>query len=411
MVPLGSPKSHRRNTVNPWRGLDGLPKEVWLLASATLLNRAGTMALPFLALYATQGMGFSASRAGLAMLVYGAASLVAAPLGGYLSDRIGSLRVMKGSLALSGCLMLLIPFTTSWPPLLGLVALWSLAAESFRPASMAILTDLAPEARRKAVFSLNRLAINLGMSLGPALGGLLARHSYHALFWVDGATALAAALVLRLFTKGDGLRPEQEAHRPTHPFTAMNDRRLVWFLCGVLPAMVVFFQHEGALPVFLVDHLHYSPAFYGSLFLLNTGLILLLEVRLNLATAHWPRTRTLVLGASLSAMGFGALAFTHGRWGIWGTVIVWTFGEMILLPAMSDQVAHFAPAARRGAYMGLFSMTVGLAFALGPWLGLFLMPRMGAISLWLAMGALGLLSALIFARVDESQPATVPGPA
>jgi predicted MFS family arabinose efflux permease len=384
--------------MNPWRGLGGLPREVWILSGATLLNRAGTMALPFLALYATQGMGFSPARAGEAMLAYGAAALVAAPLGGHLSDRIGSLRVMRLSLALGGLLMLAIPFARGWPALLSLVMLWALAGESFRPATMAILTDLAPEDRRKAVFSLNRLAINLGMSIGPVLGGLLAQRSFHALFWVDGATSMGAALVLALAIRRDPSR-HSAAHPPRHPFTALADRRLSLFLLALIPVMVVFLQHEGALPVVLVKDLHFTPAFYGSLFTLNTVLILLLEVRINLATAHWSHRRTLMLGALLTAGGFGALAFLHGRLAIWATVVVWTFGEMTLMPAMSDHVAHLAPPGRRGEYMGLYSMAVSVAFTLGPWFGLLLLGRYGAPALWIFMGLSGMVSVLGFARV------------
>lgn len=404
MVPLRPPHRHRRGALNPWRGLGGLPREVWILSAATLLNRAGTMALPFLALYATEGMGFSPARAGEAMLAYGAAALIAAPLGGHLSDRIGSLRVMRISLTLSALLMIAIPFARSWPALLALVMVWSLAGESFRPASMAILTDLAPVERRKAVFSLNRLAINLGMSLGPVLGGLLAQHSFRALFWTDGATSLGAALVLLLAVRSDASRHTSE-HPPRHPFTALADRRLSLFLLALIPVMVVFLQHEGALPVFLVKDLGFTPAFYGSLFTLNTALIVLLEVRINLATAHWPARRTLMLGALLTAGGFGALAFLHGRLAIWATVVIWTFGEMTLMPAMSDHVAHLAPPERRGEYMGLFSMAVGLAFALGPWFGLLVMGRYGATALWVFMGLFGALSALAFGRVVRVEPA------
>jgi len=405
VVPHGP--AHRDRLLNPWKGLGGLPRGVWILSGATLLNRAGTMALPFLALYATQGMGFSPARAGEAMLAYGAAALVAAPLGGYLSDRIGSLRVMRISLTLSGLLMVLIPFAKSWPLLLALVMLWALTGESFRPASLAILTDLAPEDRRKAVFSLNRLAINLGMSLGPALGGLLARHSFHALFWTDGASSLGAALVLLLAVRSDPSRHTTE-HPPRHPFTALADRRLLFFLLALIPVMVVFLQHEGALPVFLVEDLHLTPTFYGSLFTLNTVLILLLEVRINLATAHWPSRVTLMVGALLTAGGFGALAFLHGPLAIWATVVIWTFGEMTLMPAMSDHVASLAPPERRGEYMGLYAMAVGVAFTIGPWFGLLFLGRYGATALWVFMGLFGALSALAFWRVvsaSERAPA------
>ncbi|HTL97264.1 MAG TPA: MFS transporter [Holophagaceae bacterium] len=397
--------------MNPWRGLGGLPREVWILSGATLLNRMGTMALPFLALYLTQSMGFTPARAGEALLVYGLGAVAAAPLGGHLSDRIGPLRVMRGALLLAGCIMASITLVQSWPLLLALVGLWALTAEGFRPASMAILTDLAPDDRRKAVFSLNRLAINLGMSIGPVLGGLLARHSFHALFWVDAATAAASALVLTLAARDTHARGGKAA-RAAHPFSALKDPRLAWFLVALFPVMVVFMQHASSMPVFLVRNLHFSAAFYGSLFTLNTGLIVLFEIRINLATAFWPRRRALMLGAALCAAGFGALAFTRGAVGIWGTVAVWTFGEMILLPALSDHVAHLAPHDRRGAYMGLYAMIgAGLSQSVGPWLGLFLLGHFGGALLWTAMAGLGVLSALGFARVVRDEPASAPAPA
>lgn len=391
--------------MNPWRGLGGLPREVWILAGATLLNRMGTMALPFLALYLTRSLAFSPARAGEAMLVYGAGSLLAAPLGGHLSDRIGPVKVMRGALLLAGLFMGAIPFARSWPLILALVALWSLSAEGFRPASLAILTDLAPLDRRKAVFSLNRLAINLGMSIGPLVGGLLARHSFHALFWVDAGTALASALVLAAFVPAEIAPPG--SHPPSHPFTALKDQRLVLFLMATIPVMVVFLQHASAMPVFLVNHLGFSPAFYGGLFSLNTGLILLLEVRLNLATAHWPSRATLACGALCCALGFGALAFVHSPLGIGLTVVVWTVGEMTLMPAMGDHVAHLAPPDRRGAYMGLYAMAIGAAFLVGPWLGLVVLGRAGGTALWLFMGVLGALSAAGFWRWTAL---SVPGP-
>ena len=392
--------------MNPWRGLGGLPREVWILAGATLLNRVGAMALPFLALYLTQSLHFTPARAGEAMLVYGLGALAAAPLGGHLSDRIGPLKVMRGALLLAGLFMVAITLTRSWPVLLALVALWALSAEGFRPASMAILTELAPPERRKAVFSLNRLAVNLGMSVGPVLGGLLARHSFHLLFWVDGATAAASAFVLLVAARRGSAGSKAEAR---HPFSVLKDPRMAWFLAALLPSMVVFMQHASSMPVFLVRDLGFSPAFYGSLFTLNTGLIVLFEVRVNLATAAWPARRTLMLGASLCAAGFGALAFAHGAWSVWATVAVWTFGEMILLPGLSDHVAHLAPPERRGAYMGLYAMIgAGLSQSLGPWLGLFILGRWGGAVLWSAMGALALVSALAFSKVVKEPSAPAP---
>ncbi len=384
--------------MNPWRGLEGLPRDLWVLAMATLINRAGTMALPFLVLYQTQHLGFTVARAGQVFAAYGLGAMVAGPLAGRLSDRIGALVLMRGSLLGSGLLMLAIPLVRGFLPFLAVTLAWALISEGFRPANLALLADLAAPERRKAVYALNRLAVNLGMSLGPALGGFLAVRSYRSLFWVDGATSLAAALVLLLWVRHRHGH-EGQAH-PSAP-TALGDPRLRYFLLAVLPVLGVFFQHVGALPVFLVRDLHFDEAFYGLLFTLNTLIIVVTEVRLNLATAHWPHRRTLALGAWLYAIGFGSMAIARTKAAILGTVVVWTSAEMVLLPAMSDYVATLAPPGRRGQYMGLFTTAISLAFSVGPWAGTSVYDRWGAAALWLGCLGVGGLSALALARIPE----------
>src|SRR6266850_4398707 len=98
---------------HPWQGLGDLPRGVWVLSLTTLINRLGTMALPFLVLYLTRSRGFSAGRAGLVMTVYGLTAIVAGPTAGRLCDRIGAVRVMQGSLLLSGLAVLVYPLARS----------------------------------------------------------------------------------------------------------------------------------------------------------------------------------------------------------------------------------------------------------------------------------------------------------
>ncbi|HJW08033.1 MAG TPA: MFS transporter [Holophagaceae bacterium] len=379
--------------MNPWKGLRGLPRPLWTLALATLINRAGTMALPFLVLYQMRVLHLGAPQAGVALVVYGVSAMAAAPLGGRLSDRLGSVPVMKASLTASGLLMIVLPFVKGWIPLLVLVSAWSLSAELFRPANMAILADLAPPDLRKATFALNRLAINLGMSIGPAVGGFLASRSYPALFMVDGITSLLSAGVLSLWIAAPPPRRHAEGARTSH--AAWKDRRFMLYLLASLPVLIVFFQHEGPMPVYLVRDLHFGEAFYGLIFTVNTLLIVSVEVAINLAMAHWSHARIHVVGALLYGLGFGATAYVATKAGLLATVIVWTFAEMILLPGMADFVTHLAPAERRGEYMGLYTLSFGVAFSLGPWLGVLAYGRLGPFALWNLCLGLGVLSAAL----------------
>lgn len=448
--------------MNPWRDLKGLPRGVWVLFFATLVNRAGTMALPFLVLYLTR-LGYPASQAGLMLTVYGVSALVTAPLAGRIADRFGSLVVMEASLLSSGLVLMAFPVARgAW--VAAAVALLAVTTESFRPANLSSISELVAPDRRKAAFALHRLAVNVGMSIGPALGGLLATVSFPALFRVDGATSVAAAVLLAVFFRRAGKRDAAAAvetgaandaadaaandaltttddvasettggaaagaakeHGPLtarevlkereakesgavgrepflrRQFGAFADPRLAYFLAALLPLLLILFQNESVLALFLVRDLGMTEAGYGLMFTINTALIVLLEVPLNSATAHWSHRRALSLGAFLFAVGFGAYGLASSAWGVAACVVVWSFGEMIMLPASSAYVAEIAPARKRGEYMGLYTMSFSLAFATGPWIGTSVYERHGSRVVWAGALALGLLSAALLARVKR----------
>ena len=393
--PFAFPQSR----LNPWRGLGGLPREIWLLFATNLVNRAGMMVLPFLVLYLTRERGFSAARAGFVFGVYGATAILAGPIAGKLSDRIGALPIMRASLISSGIALLLFPFAKSYAAVIAITVVWSACAELFRPASLAAITHGVSPSQRRAAFALNRLAINLGMSIGPALGGFLATVSFRAMFVVDALTTLMAGAVLSLTTwhLSTGGRTAQSESAASHlkVRSILRDTRLAIFLFGSVLVGIVFFQHEAALPLYMVQYLHMSPAFYGTLFTINTLLIVALEVPLNAATSRWPNTWLLVLGCLLFAIGFGALAFVSSATGVLAMVIVWTFGEMMLFPAMAAHLGEIAPDSLRGTYMGAYSMSLSVALTLGPWLGTQLLATTGPVEVWSVMFALGVLAAVL----------------
>jgi MFS family permease len=149
------------------------------------------------------------------------------------------------------------------------------------------------------------------------------------------------------------------------------------------------------MPLYLVRDLHYRESFYGGLFVLNTLIIVALEVPINMAMAHWPARPATSLATVLVAIGFGALAVAHAPLAIALTVVVWTFGEMIFFPTATAHVAELAPPGRTGEYMGAFSGTFSLALIVGPWLGVALLDRIGAPAMWSAMFVCGLAAAAL----------------
>jgi MFS family permease len=371
------------------------------------------MVLPFLTLYLTVDRRFSASTAGLALTIYGIAAIIIAPLAGRLSDHLGGLTIIKLSLFSSGVILFIFPFVNSLNGIFALCGVWAITAEAFRPPSMSIIGDLAGPSQRKAAFALSRLAINLGMSIGPVVGGFLAMHSFKLLFYVDGATSiLAGVLVAVLPWRALKQRDQAQTHKvdsaellssdesneavPTLKYTdVLKDRRFIFFLIAMLPIELVFFQSLAAMPLFLVRDLHFTEAGFGALLAINTVIIILVEVPLNSAMADWPHRSSLALGALLVGAGFGALVFVRGTLGAAVTIVLWTFGEMILLPASSAFVSDIAPREQSGAYMGLYTMGFSVALAIGPWLGAHLLDNFGSATVWIGTFCCGCITALM----------------
>jgi MFS family permease len=265
---------------------------------------------------------------------------------------------------------------------------------------MAVVGEIVPPEQRKPAFTLVRLAINLGMSVGPAVGGFLAMSSFKLLFFVDGATSIAACAVLALAPwRLRGETPSHTASQGTLALAAAHtDGRFLAFLAGVVIVASVFFQSQAAMPLFLVRELGFTEAVYGLLFAVNTLLIVVLEIPISSATAAWPHRVALAIGSLLYAIGFGALGLVEGLWSVAGTIVIWTFGEMLLMPAMSAYVTELAPAARRGEYMGLYTMAFSLAFTIAPGLGTEVLARFGSSTLWACCFATGVAGAVIFWR-------------
>ena len=237
--------------------------------------------------------------------------------------------------------------------------------------------------------------------------------SFPLLFIVDGLTSLAAAVVLSTLlyvqrqrghatgefaVPGDG---RQQSGFATQSVVWRDRRALAFFVSSFL-LNVVFSQHTGAMPLHLVRDLHYRASFYGGLFVLNTMIIVAVEVPLNIAMSHWPAWRANALAVMLIATGFGALAFAQMHVAIAITVVIWKFGEMIFFPTATAYIAGLAPSGRTGEYMGAFSATFSLAMIVGPWAGTALLDHAGSAATWGAMFACGSVGAALLVLTRKS---------
>jgi len=251
----------------------GLPRDVWLLSFVSLVNRSGTMVLPFIGLYITEDRGMSVTAAGRMLAVYGIGSTIGSYIGGWLADHIGAQRSQLFSLIGTGAGFIWLSQLESPTAITVAILLVSIVAESFRPANMTAMAQRAPEAVQVRSFALLRLAANLGMGIGPAVGGVLALYSYTWLFLADAATCwLAALLFALLLTEPDERDEEGRAQSDGSPWT---DGPFVLLTLLVTVLALTFFQVFSTLPLYFRQVLGYRENVIGLLLGFNALLIAL----------------------------------------------------------------------------------------------------------------------------------------
>ncbi|MEM7305117.1 MAG: MFS transporter [Planctomycetota bacterium] len=382
---------------------EGLPREVWWLAAVTLVNRSGTMVLPFLVLYLTRERGYGIDEAGLFLALYGLGSIGGTLLGGKLVDRIGSKPVQVASLVATGLTLFLLAFLRS-PYLLGAtITLLAAVTEAFRPANSSAVAAATSDELRARAYGLQRLAINLGFSLGPALGGLLAQVDYTLLFWVDGATCLAAAGLLAATVRAHpapSRAQRDEAVRSGR--SPWRDRTFLVFFLLIFPQGLVFFQVQGTLVYFLRDERGFSEGAIGLLMAINTLLIVAFEMVLIRRVERRDPLLVIALASLLYGVGYGLLPYGVGFAFVAGTIAVWTLGEMLGVPMMTHFTASRADASNRGRYMGLFGMSFAGAQLLAPLLGTWTYDAWGSTWVWTGCFALCTASAVGLVALSRS---------
>src|SRR5919197_1982183 len=378
--------------------LRAMPAPVWILAGGSFLNRFGSFVSTFLLLY-VRHLGYSASLAGLALSVYGVGALTAAGLGGWMSDRLWGRHSIVLSMVGSAAAMLALRQVRSLAAILPLTFAAGCAAESYRPASSALLADVVEPARRVTAFAVYRLAVNAGFSVGPVVGGLLAERSFGFLFLGDAATSLLYAVVAWRFLP-QGRRSEHRDERRGAVRVVLRDRSFLLVCAATFLTASVYSQAFSTLAL-RVRVLGLSPAAYGALISVNGGLIVLTELPLTSFTMRRPVRPVLAVGYVLTGIGISLTGLVTSFPILAATVFIWTIGEIVESPVAAAFVAGLAPPHLRGRYQGTWTSMFALAFIVGPAAGSALFEASQA-GLWIGCGVLPLFSAALVMSIDRA---------
>ncbi len=384
-----------------WRkSYSGIPLRIWFLALVTLVNRCGAMVISFISIYMTQHLGYDIKDTGYALGCFGAGAIVGAYAGGRLTDRIGYWLVQYWSLILNGIMLFLIMFVRDFWPMCGTIFLMSAISEAFRPAMSISINQNATEETITRSISLYRMAANLGWTVAPALGGILAYFGWHWLFVVDGATCILAALVLqrllprRLAQVKAKVAPETDDQSPKLPQPSpLRDKIFMAFIALTFLNAIVFMQIIWTIPVFFREVYKWPENQIGMVIALNGLIVFLVEMplvfRLEGRHAVLSLVRVGLLCYALAHFAFlmpvfpmvAALAY----------IVAISIGEIFVMPFSSNFVYSRMGEAKQGQYVALYTIAYSVANIVAPLAGTQIIAAWGYHTLWTCAGVIALI--------------------
>ena len=402
----------------------------WGLWVTLLILWMGRFVTSFLSMYLVSDMHVSAGVAGTIVSMYGFGGIFGCLYGGALSDRFGRpAMIVIGNLGSAAMLVLLAFIGNPWIMAIALLVYGAISSMP-TPAVAAYVSDVVPFRKQKRAYSLQTWAANFGFAIGPIIANQLVKISYALMFYAEAAVLVFATILMIVFFKevGLGKRPRSEVaparasqaaesaagnaveHAVKQTGESQRPQRFsVWRsyrrACadGALMSMVVlmflytlaYYQIVSGLPISMTQ-IGLGTDEYSSLLTINGGLLCLLQIPAIGLFQRMSNTRVLVLGMSITAVGY---AFQIGA-NSWVTfaiaTVLWTLGELGTFPIAATTVANIAPKDVRGTYQGLYNLVWSLSNAFSPLVGGWILNAFGSRVLWICCTVMFVIVAIGF---------------
>jgi MFS family permease len=291
----------------------------------------------------------------------------------------------------------------------------------YRVGADAMMADLIPIEKRVDAYSLMRMSNNIGVALGPTVGGFVATASYTVTFCLAAGGMLAYSMLLAT-SAAETLpsvmpAPVASAGSPSRPERlrgygrVISDRSFTLFTIASTLTQVCSAMIWVLLAVYAKEHYAVPENLYGFIPITNALMVVSLQVWVTRGTKQFPPLGVLAAGALIYAIAVSSVAWGTGFWSFWLSMVVLTMGELMIVPTATTYVANLAPATMRGRYMSIYGLTWSVAAGIGPLWGGLLADHVGPRATWYGAGFAGLLSVVllvVLARGAVSSRRTAP---
>jgi len=386
------------------------PQQFWIVVGSNFIDRVGgALIFPFFALYITKKFQVGMTEVGLLFALFSIADMFGNMIGGALTDYLGRKGMIIMGLIISALTSLTMGFVQQleWFYVMGVIS--GLFATAAGPAHQAMLTDILPEKKRAEGFGVMRVAMNLSVAIGPAIGGFIASYSYLILFIADTVTSLITALIVYLVVEES--KPEEKVEEADirgfkETFIGygivLKDRKFMLFVIISTIATIVYSQMYSTLSVYLRDVHGIPESGYGWLMTLNAGMVVLFQFMITRKISKHPPMLIMALGSLFYVIGFGMYGFVSAYLLFMVAMAIITIGEMVIIPVAQAYVGEAAPEDMRGRYSGVMGFSWMIPWMIGPLLAGLIMDNGDPNWVWYGSAILGLISTLGFLWLRKS---------
>ena len=369
-----------------------LPRPFWVLVGATFVNRFGVFVVPFLALFITRN-GNTSAQAGYAIAAYSLGGFAASALGGWMADRLGRNVTMAVSALAGAVCMMAMSQAVDWRALAALAFITGAITDAGHPASVALVQDIVPPENRVVAYAVQRFAINLAWSLGPATAGFLAEHSFFWLFAVDATTSAIFGVVAWLFLPR-GRKTAREHAGWSHAWRSIRQNHAFLALFGACVCVAWIFRQTNTTFPLHFERNGLALHLCGMVLAMNGVMICLFEVPLAAGLRMWPVKQVLALGYVFMGASFLVFLVSGSLTAFVVMMIIFTVGEMSAFSRQQAYSASLAPEDMRGRYVGFLGFAWCAGSTASSALGMSLYDH-HATALWTLNAALGIVAALL----------------
>ena len=377
----------------------------WTLILASFIDRlGGALIFPFFALYVTERFGVGMIEVGKLFAIFAVSGMAGSVLGGALTDKFGRRAILLFGLVFSALGSVLMGLADRLSLFFVLAAFVGVLGDIGGPARQAMVADLVPEEEKRAeAYGVLRVAANLAVTIGPAIGGLLAtRWSYLLLFIIDAIASLSMAVIV-LFslpeTKPELVEGEErESLLKTFSgyYQVSKDAVFMAFMGASILMVLVYMQMNSTLSVYLRDVHGVSASGFGYILSLNAGMVVLLQFWITRKIGKKPPMLVMAVGTVFYLVGFLMYGFVSQYVMFLLAMVIITIGEMLVVPVSNSVVANLAPADMRGRYMALSEFSYIIPFAVGPLAAGYIMDNFDPNWVWYLCGILAGIAVIAF---------------